>query len=84
MDVDAPRLGAPLEGFRREILCGRYRNLVHLLARHFSAVGALPSYRYDYMLFSHILEGIFGWCSALNDMISKYELALYYNISFSH
>lgn len=49
--------GTPLEKFRGEILCGEYYNLVNLLAHNFSAVGTLPSYRYDYMLFGHFLEG---------------------------
>lgn len=50
--------GTALEELRREILCGEYNNLVSLLAHNFSTAGTLPSYRHDYMLFSHFLEGI--------------------------
>lgn len=52
------RLGTPLEKFYRKILCGEYYSLVSLLADNFSAASTLPSYRYDYMLYSHFLEGI--------------------------
>lgn len=49
--------GATLEKLCGKILCGEYYNLVSLLAHNFSAAGTLPSYRYDYMLFSYFLEG---------------------------
>lgn len=62
--------GAALEELRREILCGKYYNLVSLLAHNFSTAGTLPSYRNDYMLFSHFLEGI----------RIKYELLYFHNL----